>query len=516
MIKVKIYDPERNMDIFDRLYSQKILTDAYKTLINEAAAAPAAPAKPKTRPETRPATPAPAPRPNRNPFKIPAPTVAPRPQNVDPNKDKDEYVAEGSLREAFEDEPTPANREFWRNFEDFRGPNMIGRNPVIRQHGEELARGAYDVTGSNVTRHGVRHPELLPSGRANPMAGKLSPKAVHQAFGQIMRIEESHREQLEQLAKDITVKIWGEEIRPLLEASLQQPDEETAGGDDQPPEGEEKVEAGENLIQKRVFANMITQGSAMHLMFQAQHMITSTLEAIDPNLPGLYSKFTYGSAHKYWLDDLEDIAAHLGGMIAGRAKVEVEQDEEDPEQTNFTVKAQAVMFPILVQELCKGVANYLSMAGVAGVSAAELRDLFDKVDNPEDEHYYIQVGHELWRRFLKLKPKDVSAAKAVFALHKLEAEEQNRVVKACIENPEEAKKILAELLADPEATADDVLDDLEGENEDWRSSLDDDDSPEGEASEDDDWGRSEHDHKSGGGGVAEPGEEDDEDDWWKS
>jgi hypothetical protein len=494
------------MDIFDRLYSQKILTDAYKALLNEVAAAPAAPAKPATKPAPTPAKPAPAP--NRNPFKIPAPATQPRPQNIDPSKKESEvYVAESFIREAFDDEPTPANREFWRNFSDFRGENVIGKHPVIRQHGEQLARSAYDMTGSNVSQHGLRFPEQ------HSMAGKLSDKAIHDAFRQILSIERSHREQLEQLAKDITAQIWGEEVRPLLEASLQPPDEETAGGDDEPEQQEDQQEAvaGEHLVQKRVLANMITQGSAMHLMFQAQHLITQNLSTIDERLPGLYAKFAYGSAHQYWLMDLEQMAGNLQGMVVGRAKVDSEPNQDDPEEADFTVKAQGIMFPILVQELCKGVANYLSLAGVAGVSAEELRDLFSKVDNPEDEHYYIQVGHELWRRFLKVKPREVSAAKAVVALHKLDAEEQNRVIRACIENPEEAKRILAELLADPEASADDVLDDAESGNEDWRSSLD--DEGEAEASEDDDWGRSESDSE---GGLAEPGEEDDkDDDWWR-
>jgi hypothetical protein len=497
------------MDIFDRLYSQKILTDAYKALLNEVAAAPAAPAKPATKPPAAPAKPAPAP--NRNPFKIPKPAVAPRPQNLQDEQDSGTYVAEGFLREAFEDEPTPSNRGFWsdneRGFRDWRGENMIGKHPIIRRHGEQLARGAYDLTSGGVTQHGLRNPA------DHRQPNKFTLQEVDRAFHQILQIEQRHREQLEQLAKDITVQVWGEEVRPLLEGSLERPNEETAPDDQDPGQDQEEqtAEAGEHLVQKRVLANMLTQGSAMHLMFQAQHLITARLNSIDPRLNALYAKFAFGSAHNYWLTDLERVAHRLSGMVVGRAKVESEEDQDDPESANFTIKAQAVMFPILVQELCKGVANYLSMAGIAGVPAAELQDLFSKVDNPADEHYYIQVGHELWRRFLKAKPQGVSAAKATVAIHKLDAEGQNRVIEACIANPEEAKRILAELLAEPEATADDVLDDLESSNEDWRSSLD--DEGEDEASEDDDWGRSDYDSE---GGLAEPGEEDDkDDDWWR-
>lgn len=490
------------MDMSNRLYSEQVHTNAYKDLIEDIqAGGTTAPARPAAPP--RPATPAtPATKPKKNPFGIPKPAKAPQPKNIsdDPPAD-DAYVAEGYIREAYEDEVSPKNREFWRTFSDYRGPNPIGKNPVIRQHGENLARQAYDVTRKNIETHGAVYPATNPDGSPHEQAGKLDREAVHRAFMTIQRLERRHKERLEQLAKEITVKIWGEEIRPLLEARLEPPSSETAPSDDDQPEIAEKVPANDQLIQKRVMANMLTQGSAMHLMFQAQHEIMQQLQAVDPQLPQLYSRFAYGSAHTYWIDDLERMAHLLSGMTVGRAKVDITQDENG--EVEFTVKAEAVMFPILVQELCKGVAEYLSLAGLEGVSEAELTDLYKQVDNPQDEWYYIQAGHELWRKFLKVKPRDISTAQALVILHRLDVEKQNEVMKAVIENPEIAKELLKTVMQKPEEEVDDIIAAIDDES--WRSSLDDDDAWRGDQDE---------------GGVAELEDQDeeegeDEDDWWK-
>ena len=501
------------MDSFDRANKSIQYTDAYKKLIEEATAAPVAPARPSTKPAT-PARPAPSPR--KNPFKIPAPAVKPRPQNAKPEEPKslevDGYVAEGFLREAYEDEADPSHRRFWRDFSDWRGENVIGKHPVIRQHGEELARGAFGKTSEDSRRHGATNPAL-----------------VHRAFEQILQIERSHKEQLEELAKGICAQIWGEEVRPMLEAELGRPPSDNGGEDqdqdqDQDQENDQEgqqeardaVAASDELVQKRVLANFLTQGSAVHMMFQAHHMILDRLRQIDQRLPELYSKFATGSAHGYWLMNLERIAGDLTNHIVGQARVEVDQPQERPgaergkqeaNEPGFTIKGYGVMFPILVQELCKGIANYLSMAGVEGVGAEELQNLFDIVDNPVDEWYYIQVGHELWRRFLKSRPKDVSLAAVTVALHRLPVDEQNKVIKACITNPDEAKELIEAIVEKPDVDVDAEIAAMD-DDESWRDSSED---------EEHQWEDSEDD-----GGLMDPDdeanaeqEEEDDENWWR-
>lgn len=487
------------MDMHDRLYSQKILTNAYKQLIEDLAA-PAAPPKPAIKPPAT--TPGKTPAPSRNPFKIPAPAVKPRPQNLTADEPKefatDGYVAEGLLREAYEDEAHPKARSFWRDFRDWRGEHPIGKHPVIRQHGDELARGAFGKTDEYVKRHGAND------------------AAVHNAFMLIQRIERQHKEQLERIAIDICVDLWGEEVRPLLRANLEPP---TQDQQHTPQEmDQEEAAASDEMIQKRVLANFITQGSAINIMFTAHTLIKETLERIDPRLPKLYSQFAAGSAHQYWMMDLERIAARITEQSIGISQVSVDEEDEGEGEDgpNFVIEGTALMFPVLVQELCKGVGNYLSMAGVEGVGAAELNDLFNRIDNPVDEHYFIQVGHELWRRFLKSKPADVSMAAVTHALHRLTAEEQNQIIAACIRNPDEAKEMLAEITSTPQAEIDIdtiIAGDEDAGDESWRASLDDDDVAAGTEGESDDfdWGASDE-----SGGLLDADEdEEDNDDWWR-
>lgn len=482
------------MDGFNRI-NNKQYTEAYKKLIEEATAAPVAPARPSTKPATTPAKPAPSP--SRNPFNIPAPAVKPRPQNVNPDAPKepkiDGYVAEGFLREAYEDEADPSHRKFWRDFRDWRGENVIGKHPVIRQHGEELARGAFGKTSGDAGRHGATNPAL-----------------VHRAFQQILQIERSHEEELEELAKDICVQIWGEEIRPMLEAELGQPPAGDAEDDaEEQQEAKQAVAASDEMVQKRVLANFLTQGSAIHVMFTAHHMILDRLRQIDARLPELYSKFASGSAHGYWMMNLERIADTLTNHVVGQARVEVEKPSQEGGEAGFTVKGYGIMFPILVQELCKGIANYLSMAGVEGVGAEELQNLFDIVDNPVDEWYYIQVGHELWRRFLKARPKEVSLAAVTVALHRLPAEEQNKVIKACIMNPDEAKDLIEAIVEKPDVDVDAEIAAMDDDS--WQDSSEEEEHR-WDADDDDDGGLMDPDDEAN----ADQDEEEDEDDnWWR-
>jgi hypothetical protein len=149
----------------------------------------------------------------------------------------------------------------------------------------------------------------------------------------------------------------------------------------------------------------------------------------------------------------------LGANVVGDERVEwpeqpepepePEQPEPEPEQPEPeqpVVVARAVCFPVLCQELSKGVMEILTMHGLSAYDEDTARGVIHYADRLEDEPWLIQVGPELWRKFLKVVPKRTKLADIVSMLSTLQPSEVNKVITAVIENPDEATEILQDLI----------------------------------------------------------------------
>jgi hypothetical protein len=160
----------------------------------------------------------------------------------------------------------------------------------------------------------------------------------------------------------------------------------------------------------------------------------------------------------YWLIDIPAMFAMLGMSAVGSANVNHDEENDD-----YKIDARGVVFPVLAQEMSKGVAELLSYHGLENLSLEETEQVLSHADDIRHEPYLIQVGPELWRQFLKVKPKGVSLADVVAALAVQEPDHLHKIITAVIDSPAEASSLLNALIEDPEEFEVDEYDDGYGD-----------------------------------------------------
>lgn len=432
-------------EYFKQKLNEALATDVDEAQDVENIEAPLAPVKPApARPApSRPAREKPA-RPERKPFNPPKPKRMPQPKNC---MESGNDIMVSILAEAYEDETHPSTQSFWKDLPGNR-EHLFAKHPVLSLMGDKLSRGAWEHVTSRVAD--------LNANPANAM------RIMHQ----IVQKEREHQDELIGLAKRIVVQIWGipEE---MLEGRLTSDVEKNEEGG----EGSEKPELDENMrkqINKRLTMNTMTQGSAVHAMMTMHHAVDKEIGKIDPELLDLYNRISSLSVQMYWLMDIPAMFAMLGMSAVGSANV-----NHDEENDSYKIDARGVVFPVLAQEMSKGVAELISYHGLENLDDKETEQVLSHADDIRHEPYLIQVGPELWRRFLKVKPQGVSLADIMMALTLQEPDHLHKIVTAVVENPEEAGPLLSALIDDPEEFEVEEYDDgygqeYEEEDHEWR------------------------------------------------
>lgn len=418
----------------------------------------------------------------------------------DPNIFYDDWRV---LLEDYETGSNPSTQQFWRDIRQSRHP--FGVHPILSLYGDETAQGAYSHS----------YEQLI---RSNPQLANMPPQQaammIHQmamrSFQNVARLEAPYREQLEQLAVELVSRVWG--IPPdMLDAKLEQP-AAVGNGDDEVDVNTldvdfENVPIDREQVNKRITMNALTQGAAVHNMATIHHAAADEIEAISPQLLQAYSQFATGSTHMYWLMDFANMTREMldqatvgtTRVVYGDNEEEDRPDAEGPgapteeledgdfdleaenEVTNATVVARAINFPVLVQELVKGVMELLSHHGLEGMSREELTGIYQEADRLEDEPWLIQIGPQLWRAFLKIVPRGHSLADVVATLavqepkliHKLLSDTLESI--ASNEDPAGPREALTELMVQLEDETpaqfdrDDYseIDDEYGDDDEW-------------------------------------------------
>lgn len=398
-------------------------------------AAPLAPAKPQTKPTTTPST-RPVPRDPMRP-KQPHPSVQPKPKAC-PCEDASAKLFSLAMNEAYEDEAHPNTQKFWQD----QGDHPFRDHPILSRHGHNLSKSAFDYTTQ----------------RADKVGGKLSMQNMMTLVQQAMALERQHADALLELAKDITVQIWNvdrETLHPKLSMDGGSPG---GGGGEAEPEAPLNPDEHKH-VQKRISMNTLTQGSAVHAMFTMHHLIDKKLAQISPRLLDIYNKIASASVYHYWLMDIPMILGQLAHMKAGEEEVKFD------ESGTPHIMARAVCFPVLCQELSKGVMEVLTMHHISELPPETGKKVIQHADKLEYEPWQIQVGPELWRRFLKAIPKKADIKVIVAALSVQEPDEVHKILELVIENPADAQQMLADLTAEPETFDVTEWNPIEGDDE---------------------------------------------------
>jgi hypothetical protein len=211
-----------------------------------------------------------------------------------------------------------------------------------------------------------------------------------------MALESKHKKALEELAEKMIREEYDMpedvvEIKAslspniVLEGTKKNP---TPKSSDYQFESHDDMVNAKEEVYKRRFLNAMIQGAAKKTnhMF---HMVDDELTDMDPRLLNRYSKVMSAADYMYYVIPKMD-----NGTSGGVVKITF----PTPENPKAVIEAQAMIFPVLIHELVKGVMELLSAHGLP--KDKKLGDyVIDKADFLAAEPWDMRIGPALWDRF---------------------------------------------------------------------------------------------------------------------
>jgi len=301
-------------------------------------------------------------------------------------------------------------------------------------------------------------------------------------------IEQSKKEQLEQLAIDIVSEefdIPEDMLKPDLVPPMTPLDLDDGGEDDEEEEEEFQPKSAERMkeldseVAKRNVINAMMQGASKkgHYIF---HQVADELDKIDPRLMGLYGKLMSLADYQYWL--IPESA--MGSAIGGTEKIKWEKpeneegEEEENQEEEPQIEAKAWIFPLLVHELIKGVMELAAIGWAEGhMEPDEHKHVISRADTIPGEIWGMRLGPGMWEKFLEcIEDEDYKIKHWLFQqLSQLPAPKFHSFMQEILSSTQECKKVidhlrelhqqveddsLEDIITGDEATFDDGLDDL--------------------------------------------------------
>jgi len=201
---------------------------------------------------------------------------------------------------------------------------------------------------------------------------------------------------------------------------------------------DEMTNANEEVYKRR-FLNAMTQGAAKKCSHMF-HMVDDELSDLDPRLPNRYTKLMASADYMYYV-----IPAMENGVKGGVVRVQF------PTKNNpkAVIYAQAMVFPVLIHELVKGVMELLSAHGLPkDKKVGEF--VINKADFLAAEPWDMRMGPALWERFAQaIDPDDFNLKHHVYSeLAALPVREFNQKMREIMANTKEGKNIIKEIVKD--------------------------------------------------------------------
>ncbi len=262
-----------------------------------------------------------------------------------------------------------------------------------------------------------------------------------------MAMEEKHKEELEKLAVEMIMEEFDipegsvefdAKLRPKITraGTINEPKESL---DEDFNDNDEKVMANEHVHKRRAL-NAMTQGAAKSVnhMF---HMVHEQLTDMNPRLPGNYKKMMSAADYMYFI--IPDMDSQING---GRCDCDYQETEDGVSKP--VIKAEAMVFPVLIHELYKGVMEVLSAHGLpTQENIAEY--VIGKADFIKAEPDDMRLGTPMWRRFCDAIPaEDFNLKHHVYAdLASLEPKEFNVVMKEVLGKTKRGKSLITEMVS---------------------------------------------------------------------
>lgn len=315
-----------------------------------------------------------------------------------------------------------------------KGTHPLAKHPVFSKHGQKMSNDQYI--------------HLMAQYKSRSGKEQFDPNDVMTTYRAITSIERMHQNELKQLAIKIVCQVW--KVDPSLFAEPELTQNIDVGGDAEEEVEEELTPEQLEEVEKRITMNMLTHGSSIHMMTTMYHLAKDALEKMDSRLIKLYDVFSTGANLSSWYMNIEDMLQLMGVMTGGTEEVEWEGDKPK-------IKAKAMMFPILLHEMSKGVMEVLTMHQLSSLEPDTLKKVYRHADKYEHEFFHFFVGPAVWRKFIRVVPKD-KLARVIAALSnpKLKSKDVTAFINATIEDSELAVQMINDLVRDPKGTVENL------------------------------------------------------------
>ena len=193
--------------------------------------------------------------------------------------------------------------------------------------------------------------------------------------------------------------------------------------------------------EKRRMINMMIQGAAVN-KDHAYMQIADELNRLNPQLVNTYALLMSGGELAYWILPEEQQKEMMGGGGGGAGGVEkVEVDENGIP----TISASAIVFPVLIQELVKGLMEYLSLDSDADPDTQKY--VHGQADTLGGELWDIKFGPAVWRQILRMIGDDQEYTPFVYRhLLDLPTSEFNQRMQQILRGEPEGREFIAALI----------------------------------------------------------------------
>jgi len=190
-------------------------------------------------------------------------------------------------------------------------------------------------------------------------------------------------------------------------------------------------------VYKRRFLNAMTQGAAKKCnhMF---HMVDEELSDMEPRLGNVYSKMMAAADYMYYV-----IPKMENGTTGGIVKVQF----PTAKNPKAVIYAQAMVFPVLIHELVKGVMELLSAHGLP--KDKQIGEyVINKADFLAAEPWDMRLGPALWERFTsQIDPADFELKHHIYSeLAALPVREFNQKMKEIMAGTKEGKNLIKHMV----------------------------------------------------------------------
>jgi hypothetical protein len=286
----------------------------------------------------------------------------------------------------------------------------------------------------------------------------------------VMQLEKPYRDQLTELAKDIVDRMFPVLKQAGIEvdaAIVDTPSEMkiTKEKDEEEIDTEEEANialdaiADKTDIDKRRIINSITQGAGIRGT-KAYYIFDDAMDILDSL--GVKDKYEELVNNAYGIYDDDNAIAMMMAMLAQGGSTQGGESEIDwnEEEDTMTIKARALTFPILMQEIIKGLYEFVALQGFTDVAKGKGQAVVkatDKVTNEPEDIRYGKFIYDGLRDLVNDNADNPDAVRELFfaEVYKL----NNPYFKIFIEN-----MINDELTSDQKGWVERTLQQLEDEN----------------------------------------------------